>query len=200
MAPRRRLRQRRRPDAARAERVPRLFHGTARRLLPRSQARVVPDPARLRQRPRAGVQLDVHLERGPARRAADPRDRCRLHRRLGAEHAHRDDQHDQRGLRRDGAREGAARPPRHDALRGAQRHPAAAERLRGAVRRRRRRPRLHRVRIQLSRRRVDAAAGRPRQRLSADAGAPARLLALRDRGQFHHGPPQLRPRPAGPGR
>ena len=60
-------------------------------------------------------------------------------RRLGAEHAHRDDQHDQRGLRRDGAGEGPEGPPGDDPLRGPERDPAAAERVRRAVRRRRRR-------------------------------------------------------------
>ena len=71
--------------------------------------RLVPDPARVRQRARAGLQLGVPLECVPPRAAADARDRRGVHRRLGAEHAHRDDQHDQRGLRRDGAREGPAR-------------------------------------------------------------------------------------------
>ena len=70
-------------------------------------------------------------------------------RRLGAEHAHGDDQHDRRGLRGDGAREGPARPPCDDAVRRPKRDPAAAERLRRAVRERGRRPRLHRVRLQL---------------------------------------------------
>ena len=79
---------------------------------------------------------------------------------------------------------------------GTERDPAAAERLRRAVRERGRRARLHRVRLQLSRRRADAAAGRARQRLPAHAGAAARLRARRDRRELHHGPPQLRPRPA----
>ena len=92
--------------------------------------RLVPDPARLRQRRHPRLQLDVPVERVPPRAAADPRDRRRVHRRLGAEHAHGDDQHDRRGLRDDGAREGPARPPRDDALRGTERDPAAAERLR----------------------------------------------------------------------
>ncbi len=82
------------------------------------------------------------------------------------------------------------------ALRGPQRDPAAAERLRGAVRDGGRRPRLHRVRLQLSRRRADARAGGARQRLPADAGAAARLRGLRDRRELHHGPAQPRPRPA----
>ena len=42
----------------------------------------------------------------------------------------------------------------------------------------------------------DAAAGGARQRLPAHAGAAARLRALRDRRELHHGPAQLRPRPA----
>ena len=41
----------------------------------------------------AGVQLAVPVERVPARAAAGARDRARVRRRLGAEHAHRDDQH-----------------------------------------------------------------------------------------------------------
>ena len=65
-----------------------------------------------------GLQLDVHLECVPPRGAADDRDRARLRRRLGAEHAHRDDQHDRRGLRRHGAGQGPPRPARDDALRG----------------------------------------------------------------------------------
>src|SRR5205823_2107334 len=89
------------------------------------------------------------------------------------------------------------RPARDDALRGAQRDPAAAERLRRAIRRRRRRARLHRVRLQLSGRGPDAATGGARQRLPADAGAAARVRPLRDRIQLRHGPPQLRPRPTG---
>ncbi len=74
------------------------------------------------------------------------------------------------------AGQGPARPPRDDALRRAQRHPAAAQRLRRAVRDRRRRPRLHRVRLQLPGRGLHAAAGRARQRLPAHAGAAARVL------------------------
>src|SRR5205085_12318712 len=85
---------------------------------------------------------------------------------------------------------------RDDALRRPKRNPAAAERIRGAIRRRRRRARVHRVRLQLSRRRPDAATGGARQRLPAHAGAAARVCDLRDRREFHHGPPQLRPRPA----
>ena len=54
------------------ERVPRVLHGPARRLLPRAEARLVPDPARLRQRRQPGRQLAVHLERGPAT-ACSPR-------------------------------------------------------------------------------------------------------------------------------
>ena len=143
-----------RADADGAGRVPGLLHRAPRRLLLRAQARLVPDPARLRQRARARLQLGVRAERRAARRAAGPRDHGRLHRRLGAEHAHRDDQHDQRGLRRDGAGQGPEGPPRDDPLRRAQRDPAAAERVRRAVRRRRRRSRLHRVRVQLPGRRA----------------------------------------------
>ena len=113
-----------------ARRVPRVLHRAARPLLPRPQAALVPDPARVRHRPDPGLQLGVPLERVPPRAAADPRHHRRVHGRLGAEHAHRDDQHDQRGLRDDGARQGPARPPRDDALRGAERDPAAAERVR----------------------------------------------------------------------
>ena len=71
-----------------------------------------------------------------------------------------------------------------------------AERLRGAVRDGGRRRRGDRVRLQLSRRGPDAAAGGARRRLPARAGAARRPLAVRDRGELHHGPPQLRPRPA----
>ena len=46
---------------------PAYFTGAARPLLPRPQARLVPDPARLRQRRRPGLQLAVHLERRPPR-------------------------------------------------------------------------------------------------------------------------------------
>ena len=45
---------------------------------------------------------------------------------------------------------------------------------------------------------TDAAAGGARERLPADAGAAARLRALRDRRELHHGHAQLRPRPARP--
>ena len=55
-----------------------------------------------------GLELDVPLECVPPRAAPDHRDRPRLHRRLGVEHAHGDDQHHRRGLRDDGAREGSA--------------------------------------------------------------------------------------------
>ena len=82
------------------------------------------------------------------------------------------------------------------ALRRPERDPAAAERLRRAVRDRGRRPHLHRVRLQLPRRRPDARAGGARQRLPADAGAAAGLRGLRDRRELHHGPAQPRPRPA----
>ena len=82
----------------------------------------------------ARLQLGVPLERVPPRAAAVLVIVARVHRRLGAEHAHGDDQHDRRGLRGDGAREGPARPARDDALRGPQRDPAAAQRLRRAVR------------------------------------------------------------------
>ncbi len=61
------------------------------------------------------------------------------------------------------------------ALCGPERDPAAAERLRRPVRDGGRRPRLHRVRLQLPGRGTDARAGRPRQRLPADAGAAARV-------------------------
>ena len=50
-----------------------------------------------------GLNWPFICERVPPRAAADPRDHRRLRRRLGAEHAHRDDQHDRRGLRDDGA-------------------------------------------------------------------------------------------------
>ena len=196
LAPRRRGRQHRGADAALAERVPRLLHVARRRLLLRPQARLVPAPARLRHRARARLQLHVPGERVPPRAAADPRDHGRVRRRLGAQHAHRHDQHDRGGLRGDGPGQGPARPARDDALRRAQRHPAAAQRLRRAVRDRRRRPRLHRVRVQLPGRRLHAAAGRAGQRLPAHAGAAARVRGLRDRRQLHHGPAQPRPRPA----
>ncbi len=57
VAPRRRRRQRLRPDVHGARRVPRVLHRAARALLPRAQAALVPDPARLRQRasPRAST-------------------------------------------------------------------------------------------------------------------------------------------------
>ena len=87
-------------------------------------------------------------------RAAGARDRPRLHGRLGSQHAHRHDQHDQRGLRRRGAREGPARPARDDAVRRPQRDPAAAERLRRPVRDSRRRRGRGRVRLQLPGRRA----------------------------------------------
>ncbi len=44
--------------------------------------------------------------------------------------------------------------------------------------------------------RLHASAGGARQRLPADAGAPARLRALPDRRELHHGPAQPRPRSA----
>ena len=47
LAPRRRRRQRLRADVHGARRVPRVLHGAARPLLPRAQAALVPDPARL---------------------------------------------------------------------------------------------------------------------------------------------------------
>ena len=47
LAARRRLRHGRRPDADGAARVPRVLHRAARRLLPRAQAQLVPDPARI---------------------------------------------------------------------------------------------------------------------------------------------------------
>jgi len=90
----------------------------------------------------AGLQLHLPRERLPPRPASDPRDHVRVRRRLGAQHAHRHDQHDRGGLRGDGRGQGPARPPRDDALRRSQRHPAAPQRLRRPVRDRRRRPRL----------------------------------------------------------
>ena len=47
--------------------------------------------------------------------------------------------------------------------------------------------------------RLDPPERGPRRRLPARPGAPARAVAVRDRGELHHGPPELRPRPAGPG-
>ena len=81
---------------------------------------------------------------------------------------------------------------------GPQRDPAAAERIRGAVRERRRRPRLRRVHLQLSRRRLHAAAGGARQRLRARAGAARRPLGVRDHREPPDGHPQPDPRPAPP--
>ena len=66
----------------------------------------------------------------PPRHPPVARHRHRVRGRLGAEHAHGDDQHDLRGLRRDGSREGPSRHEGDDALRGTERDPAAAERLR----------------------------------------------------------------------
>src|SRR5581483_6108788 len=190
-----RRRQLRRPSVHGAERAAGVLHGAARPVLPRLAAALVPDPARVRQRPLTRLRLGVPVQHVAARRAADPRRRPRLQRRLGSEHAHGDDQHDRRGLRRDGPREGPARPPRDDAVRGPERDPAAAERLRRPVRERGRRPRLRRVRLQLSGRRPDAAAGRARSRLPARPGDPRRALGLGDRRQPDHGPAEPRPRP-----
>src|SRR5205085_7398200 len=103
---------------------------------------------------------------------------------------------DRRGLRRDGACEGTAGPARYDPVRGAECDPAAAQRLCAAVRQRSRRPRLRRVRLQLPRRRPDAAAGGARHRLPARAGAPRGAVRLRDRREPDHGRAQPRPRPA----
>ena len=74
---------------------------------------------------------------------------------------------------------GLPRPPRDDAVRGPERDPAAAERLRATLRERRRRARLRRVRLQLPGRRPDAPAGRARSRLPARAGDPRRPVDLR---------------------
>jgi hypothetical protein len=54
---------------------------------------------------------------------------------------------------------GTARQPGDDALRSSKRDPAAAQRVRRAVRERRRRTRLHRVHLQLPGRRLHASAG-----------------------------------------
>jgi ABC-type dipeptide/oligopeptide/nickel transport systems, permease components len=74
---------------------PAYFHRPAPRLLLRAEARLVPDPARVRQRGDTRRELAVRLERLPPRHAARARDRPRLRRRLGVEHAHGHDQHDQ---------------------------------------------------------------------------------------------------------
>ena len=132
---------------------------------------LVPDPACIRQRAHSRVRLGLLIQCVPSCPAADPRHPRRVRRRLGAEHAHGDDQHDRRGLRHARAREGIARPSRDDALRGPERDPAAAQRLRAAVRERGRRARLHRVHLQLPGRRLHAAAGGARKRLCARAGA-----------------------------
>ena len=71
LAPRRHGRHVLRADADGTRRVPGLLHRAARRLLPRAQARLVPDPARLRQRARARLQLGVH------RRARSDTPSCR---------------------------------------------------------------------------------------------------------------------------
>ena len=84
LAPRRDRRQRPDADVHVARRVPRLLQLAPRRLLPRPQARLVPDPARVRPRARAGLQLGLPLERVPARPAADPDHRPRLRGRLAA--------------------------------------------------------------------------------------------------------------------
>src|SRR5437763_1550218 len=115
---------------------------------------------------------------------------------LGAEHAQGHGHDDRRGLCDDGAREGPPRPPRDDALRGPERDPAVAERLRRALRERGWRPRLRRVHLQLPRRGLHAPAGRARERLRARAGHPRRPLRLRDPRESAHGRPQPRPRPA----
>ncbi len=113
----RRRRQRRGADAAVDQRVSGVLHVARRRVHARPQARLVPARARVRHRPRAGVQLHVPRERLPPLAASDPRDHVRVRRGLGAQHADGDDQHDRGGLRRDGPRQGAERSPRDDALR-----------------------------------------------------------------------------------
>ena len=67
-----------------------------------------PLAARLRHGARARLQLHVPRERVPPRAAADPRHHARVRRRLGAQHAHGDDQHDRGGLRGDGRGQGPA--------------------------------------------------------------------------------------------
>ena len=152
------------------QRVPRVLPRPSRPLLPRHQGRLVPAPARLCLGRHARLQLAVPLQRVPPLAVADPRHHGGLRRRLGPQHAHGDDQHDRRGLRGHGARQGPERPARDDALCGTQRDPPAAQRLRRSVRERGRRTRLRRDRVQLPGRRLHAAAGRARQRLSARAG------------------------------
>src|SRR5439155_21881948 len=84
-----------------------------------------------------------------------------------------------------------------DDVRRAERDPAAADGLRRAVRRGRRRADLHRVRLLVPGRRIDAAAGSARLRLPAHAGAAARVRGLRARREPDHGPSLRRPRSAG---
>ena len=80
---------------------PAFFTVARRGLLPRPEARLVPDPARLRQRA-SFPGFNWTFLSSALRHAELPmhRDRVRLRRRLGAEHAHDHDQHDRRGLRR----------------------------------------------------------------------------------------------------
>ena len=59
VAPRRGRRQRLHAAADGARRVPRVLHRARRRLLPRAEVGLVPDPARLRHRRRARLQLDL---------------------------------------------------------------------------------------------------------------------------------------------
>ncbi len=116
LAPRRRRRQRLRPD----------LHGARARSPPSSQrcSRSTSSASSCSWFPiqhaydnglTPGFNWDVPLERVPPRAAADPRHPRRVHGRVDAEHAHRDDQHDRRGLRDHGPRQGTARPARDDA-------------------------------------------------------------------------------------
>ena len=75
VAPRRRRRQRRRPDVHGARRVPRLLHRAARRSTSSGSRRGwFPIQHAYDSEPDPGLQLGVPLERVPPRAAADPRD------------------------------------------------------------------------------------------------------------------------------
>ncbi len=91
---------------------------------------------------------------------------------------------------------GLSRPARDDELCRPERDPAAAQRLRRALRERGGRPRVRRDHLQLSRHRIHAAERCPRQRLRARPGDSRRSLGVCDRRELRHGHPQLRARPA----
>ena len=121
LAPRRLRRHGRDADADGAALVPGVLPQPARGLLPRLQARVVPDPARLLDRRGARRGRGTSRRRVPPRAAADPRRDRAQRRRLDARDAQRDDHDRPGGLRRDGAGQGPTRPQGQTATRRATR-------------------------------------------------------------------------------